>query len=110
MDCKDSILKFANFFYLLQFFHCEPLINHKKKFWFLKLSILVNEGIYDENENVCYKVVHFAKKWDEAREYCKKEFKNGDLAVVSNWKIKQTLEKGLTKNLLQMVFGLEATK
>ena len=50
---------------------------------------------------MCYKNIFLAKTWPEAREYCQKEFTNGDLAAISNWKIKQFLENVLTKSAIQ---------
>ena len=61
----------------------------------------MNGGIYSEDGKTCYKVVSLGKHWDPARKYCQNEFKNGDLAAVSNLKIKQTLERGLTKESIE---------
>ena len=57
----------------------------------------MKEGIYSEDGKACYKAFFLSKNWNAAREFCQKEYKNGDLAAVSDWKIKQTLEKHLKK-------------
>ena len=61
----------------------------------------MNGGIYSEDGKTCYKVVSLGKHWDPARKYCQNEFKNGDLAAISNVKIKQTLKASLTKESIE---------
>ena len=57
----------------------------------------MKEGYFFEDGKTCYKKISSPWTWSAAREYCQKEFRNGDLAAVSNWKIKQFLENVLTK-------------
>ena len=61
------------------------------------LLILGKEAIYYEDGRTCYIVIPLGKRWIEAREYCQNEFKNGDLAAVSNLKIKLALKESLTE-------------
>ena len=68
-----------------------------------------NGGNYYKEGRICYKSFSSSKTWNAAREYCQDNiqvgFRNGDLAAVSNWKIKQTLEKGLTKERSSLWIG-----